>query len=345
MIRFTSKKILLNIANTITPNALFLLKNISELKGKQSVYQNQHNEYLNKLQIDAIINNTLSSNYIDGLIIDNKSFIELFEELIEPSNDLQSEMIRYVKVLNTINSHYENIDVNPELFLQFHRNLFGYKENYGGYWRSNSEINDNYLLPVKRIEFDNIQTDIDNLCSSYQELISDPLLIDLVVISAFILDFMSMLPFDKGNGRMIRLISLLLLYKQNYNVVKYISIDQIIKENYSRYLYSLSTTIQDFQEDNENISLWIECFLWILNNAYLKLDNLISPLSNKKGAKTNQVKIIVDTMNNTFKISDIADKCPGISRPTINKVLQELRDQGEISPLSLGRDAVWQKKL
>lgn len=343
MINFTRKEYLLNTANTITPTSLVLIKDIAELKGRLSHYLNQQNEYLNKLQLDTIINNTMASNYIDGLLIDNKTFTELFQELIEPSNDLQCEFLRYVKVLNTINNHYENLDLTPETILQFHRNLFAYKEDNGGYWRTTDQVVDNFISNQNFTNTENIQKNITELCNNYNQLILDPMLVDLVVISSFLFDFISIMPFDKGNGRLIRLINQLLLYKQGYSVVKYISVDQVIKDYYSRYHYSLITSLNESQNNTGNIALWVECFLWIIYSTYSRLDDLISPLSHKKGAKTQQVKIVLETMKTTFKVSDIAEKCPGISRPTINKVLQELRNEGKINPLSMGRDAVWQK--
>ena len=78
-------------------------------------------------------------------------------------------------------------------------------------------------------------------------------------------------------------------------------------------------------------------------SAYQQMDKHLFALPRKKGAKSNLVKSIIETLPETFKVSDIANQAAGISRSTVNKVLQELRDQNAIQPCSLGRDAIWKK--
>ena len=140
-----SKKTLYCISKIVTPESLVYINKIGELKGKQSAYTNLRSEYLTKLQINAIIDNTLSSNSIDGLTINNKRFKELFEELKPPSNNIESEIVRYIKVINLINSHSETLKLSPELILQFHRNIFRYKPDQGGNWRTDDILQPDLL--------------------------------------------------------------------------------------------------------------------------------------------------------------------------------------------------------
>jgi CRP-like cAMP-binding protein len=46
----------------------------------------------------------------------------------------------------------------------------------------------------------------------------------------------------------------------------------------------------------------------------------------------------------SFEPGLIERSCPGVSRPTINRVLAELRSAGKISCIRAGRDAIWEKK-
>jgi Fic family protein len=346
-----TKEKLYNVADTITPASLYFLQKIGEYKGKQILYTNQQPEYLDKLQIDAIIENTVYSNAIDNIHIKHNEFIELFEEQREPETDVEAEIIRYVKVQYLINSHYESLEISPELLLQFHRNLFRYKEDQGGKWKPLDNILERTnrdgttsiaFIPVSAQE---TPATIEEICLSYESLIKETHVVDLVAIAAFILDFLCVHPFTVGNGRVSRLLTQLLFYKHNYQVARYISLDKIIYDNRAKYLYNLNKASQGWHDQNNDISCWIEYFLYMVYLGYSQLDKQIFRIKNKKGAKSKQVRLIIDSMPKTFKVADIIEKCQGISRPTVNKVLQEMRDENLLMPLSMGRDALWEKNI
>lgn len=340
-----------NINEIITPQSLFYIQKIGEFKGKQVIYSNQQPEYLTKLQLTAITENTIASNNIDGLSISSKRFKELFEETASPVTSSESEITRYVKVLNLINSHFESITLSSEILLQFHRNLFRYKPEQGGSWKmqiNNIERkNDNGTTRIAFVPASPDETPelINDLCLRYNELNTHKETIDLILIATFIFDFLCIHPFESGNGRLSRLLTQLLLYQNDYQVAKYISLDKIISNKKHKYLTVLEQSSQKWHEGEHDLSLWIEFFLWTIFEGYTQLDKQMFNIKNKKGAKSQQIKQIIEQLPAQFKVADIVDKSPGISRPTINKVLQELRDNNLVSPYSLGRDAIWKKLL
>lgn len=336
------------VSEVITPLSLTLLQKIGEYKGRQILYSNQQDDYLNNLQIEAIINNTIYSNAIDGINIEVERFYELYEDLSDPANDIESEIVRYIKVLNIINWNYESLEVCPELILDFHKNLFRYKAEKGGKWKPLDNIIEHYdsegnsqvvFVPVSA---EKTPLAIRELCLSYESIISSNVP-DLIVIAAFLLDFLCIHPFTVGNGRLVRLLTLYLLNKQDYYVAKFMSLDEIIYKNRDKYLFELNKASKNWHEEKHNLAGWIEFFLWTVYIAYGQLDKKIFEIKNKKGAKSQQIKLLIDQMPSKFKVSDLVERSQGVSRPTINKVLQELRDSNYIKPLSLGRDAVWVK--
>jgi len=344
-----SKEKLHNLNEIITPVSLVFLKKIGEYKGKQILYSNQQQEHLDKLQMNALIDNTLASNNIDNINIKYNEFMCLFEGMKEPDNNIESETIRYLKVLNLINSHFDSVELSSDLVLQFHKNLFGYKPDQGGKWKpldniiekpNNDGTSSISFIPVSA---EKTPAEVEDLCLSYHSIINEDDIVDLIVIAAFILDFLCIHPFTVGNGRVARLLTQLMLYQQDYQVAKYISLDKIILENRSKYIYNLQNASQNWHEQRHKIAGWVEFFLRVIYLGYTDLDKHIFHIKNKKGAKSQQVKMIVNMMPAQFKVSDICNKCSGISRPTINKVFQEMRDNKQIAPCSMGRDAIWKK--
>lgn len=65
---------------------------------------------------------------------------------------------------------------------------------------------------------------MEELCARFLEAWEADRIDKLVLIPMFILDFLCIHPFNDGNGRMSRLLTLLLFYKAGYIVGKYISI-------------------------------------------------------------------------------------------------------------------------
>lgn len=53
----------------------------------------------------------------------------------------------------------------------------------------------------------------------------------LLLVGAYTLDFLVIRPFTDGNGRMSRLLSLLLLYQGGYEVGRFVSVERLIEES------------------------------------------------------------------------------------------------------------------
>ncbi len=75
--------------------------------------------------------------------------------------------------------------------------------------------------------------------------------ISFFLIPCVILDFLCIHPFRDGNGRMSRLLSLLLLYKNGFDAGKYVSFEEQIN-NYKAYYYEALRQSSVGWETNEN---------------------------------------------------------------------------------------------
>ena len=76
---------------------------------------------------------------------------------------------------------------------------------------------------------------VECLCEEYNKAIGEGIVDPLILIPNFILDFLCIHPFNDGNGRMSRLLTLLLLYRAGYIVGQYISIEKAIADTKETY--------------------------------------------------------------------------------------------------------------
>ena len=67
---------------------------------------------------------------------------------------------------------------------------------------------------------------INMICESYSAALKNESVDELILIPCFLLDFLCIHPFNDGNGRMSRLLTLLLLCRCGYMVGQYISIEK-----------------------------------------------------------------------------------------------------------------------
>ena len=88
---------------------------------------------------------------------------------------------------------------------------------------------------------------VDSLCWAYEEAMGKGEIDPLLLITMFILDFLCIHPFNDGDGRMSRLLTLLLLYRAGYIGSKYISIEELIKESKETYYEALRLSPQRWQ--------------------------------------------------------------------------------------------------
>ena len=84
----------------------------------------------------------------------------------------------------------------------------------------------------------------------------------LLIVGMFACEFLSIHPFQDGNGRLSRLLTTMLLLQQEYRFVQYISFEHIIEERKKRYYEVLmECQHQRSAESPEQIHVWIEFFL------------------------------------------------------------------------------------
>lgn len=131
-------------------------------------------------------------------------------------------------MLNLIHQNHINIDITRNIILQLHKYLYKYSaKNIGGKFKDNENVMEeidqegNIKIRFKPVLAFETPRAVEELCFSYKKKIAKEEIDPLLLIPIFILDFLSIHPFIDGNGRMSRLLTLLLLYKNGYILGKY----------------------------------------------------------------------------------------------------------------------------
>ena len=336
-LRLESEKLLKN-------NIVNLIASIHEYKGKQTLYIEANHDALAGLLNIAKIQSTEYSNKIEGIRTTDKRINELIQDKVKPKNRDEEEIAGYRDVLELIHENYENMEITPNVILQLHKYLYKYSsKSIGGRFKDfENAIEETDEQGNKKIRFKPVSAfetprAVEELCSSYNSEISKCEIDPLILMPIFILDFLSIHPFNDGNGRISRLLTLLLLYKSGYIVGKYISIEKIVEKTKESYYDTLKQSSINWHENANDYGFFVEYYLGIILSAYKEFSIRVEYITNKKMSVKDRTETVIK--NNLGKITkrEIVEMCPDISEGSIERALRELVIEEKILKITGGR--------
>ena len=335
----------------LTPEIVKKLTLIHEYKGEQRLFVEAHKDDLNELVEIAKIQSTEASNKIEGISTADDRLKNLVQAKTTPRNRDESEIAGYRDVLNTIHKNYDYIPINANYLLQLHRDLYKFLGNVdGGIFKiSDNVIRETDADGKERIRFRPVAAwetpgSIEELCRAFHEAKNE---VDLLLLdSMFVLDFLCIHPFDDGNGRMSRLLTLLLLYQSDFIVGKYISIEKIIEESKETYYEALQDSSIHWHENENNYKPFVNYMLGVLIKAYKEFESRVKLLTAPNLSKADRIREIIKNHIGTVTKSELLKMNPDISDTTIQRTLADLLKCGEIEKIGGGRYTkyVWKEE-
>lgn len=335
----------------MVPEIMNLVAIIHEHKGKQELFMKGKPEILEAMLKVAMVQSTGSSNRIEGIYTSDKRLRELVAKKVEPLNRDEEEIAGYREVLQTIHENYPYITLSSGVIRQLHRDLYSYHpSSQGGRFKDQDnvieEMNEKGERSVRFKPLSAFETPdaVERLCRSYHEAVAEEKIDPLILISKFVFDFLSIHPFNDGNGRMSRLITLLLLYQQGYLVGKYISLEMLIEETKESYYETLMLSSQDWHEDQNSYLPFVRYYLGVLAKAYRMFSERVEIVAVDKVGKAERVKDLFDRRVGRISKREIAEIYPDISITTIEKALSDLLKEGYIRKVGSGRATAYVKQ-
>lgn len=107
------------------------------------------------------------------------------------------------------------------------------------------------------------------MCNHFVSVVKASVADPLLLIPVFVLDFLRIHPFNDGNGRMSRLVTLLLLYQSDYIVGKYISIEMLIEKTKDSYYETLRQSSIGWHDNQNDYKPFVKYYLSIILAAYI----------------------------------------------------------------------------
>ena len=292
----------------------------------------------------AKIQSTEASNKIEGIYTSDERLKALVKDSTRPRTRNEREIAGYRDVLNTIHENHDYIPPKPSIILQLHRDLYKFEgmDIGGRYKTSDNIIEEQDAEGNKSVRFRPMPAwetpeAIEELCQSYDEALNSGNIDALILIPMFVLDFLCVHPFNDGNGRLSRLLTLLLLYRSGYIVGKYISIEKLIEQTKEIYYESLQLSSEGWHDNKNDYEPFVKYMLGVIIAAYREFSSRVSLLTTQGMSKPDRVKEIIRATLGPITKTEILAKCPDISQVTVQRALADLVDKGDIIKLGGGR--------
>lgn len=322
-----------------------LISEIDRFDANWTAIERKEGQSLKELKSLATVRSVGASNRIEGNKMSDEEVDVVLQKIdITKLTDRDSqEVVGYFEVLDLISESYVNISLSESHIKNLHNVLMKYSANNqwhkGNYKQHSNAVEASFPDGTRQIIFQTTKAGfatedaIRQLLNWYN---SETDVHPLIKVASFVYDFLSVHPFQDGNGRLSRLISTFLLLRKGYKWIQYVSFEHEIENRKNEY-YQVLRNCQA-QRPNEDITVWIQFFLSCLSNIQLQLITKLnkSGLETKLSPREKSIFMIIQNRPN-IQSGKIAEKL-AIPAPTVKRILSELLKKGLIEKQGSGRN-------
>ena len=336
------------LQNGLLPASLVnITAGIATLKTEASFRQNDFKSVFTELEEIAKVQSVKCSNAIEGIVTSDERIAKIVKQNSAPLNHDEMEIAGYRDALSTVHLGHDYLDFTEKTILSLHKIMMSdleYDEcSYGGQYKTE----DNVILEIdnfgnRYVRFrptpaaETAQA-MEQLELAYLSARQEAAINQLILIPCVILDFLCIHPFKDGNGRMSRLLSLLLLYKNGYDVGKYISFEELINKEKGWYYQALKESSTGWDTGENSYFPFMENFLSTLYMCYKELDKRFAIVNGKVITKTGRIEATVLNSLVPISKSEILTILPDVSPSTVEVVLGKMVKEGSIITVGKGR--------
>ncbi|MDR3304956.1 MAG: Fic family protein [Clostridiales Family XIII bacterium] len=340
------------LENGMLPAGLVnIVSAIAELRERENERRENYANVFTRLESIAKVQSVKGSNEIEGIVTGEQRIHEIVNQNSAPLNKDEDEIAGYRDALALVHGNFDTLDIRERDILRLHEIMLSHSPVNGGRYKQD----DNIIMEIdasgeRRVRFSPVPADetaetMEQLILAYTDARSICNVNQLLLIPCFVLDFLCIHPFADGNGRMSRLLSLLLLYKNGFDAGKYISFEEQINKTKAGYYEALKRSSEHWHDSKNSYFPFIENFIAALLYCYKELDKRFAVVGAKKATKRERVESTV--LNSLLPISkrEICYILPDVSPTTAEAALADMVKNGRIEKVGSSRSTKYIKKL
>lgn len=344
----------INFDFATTQKLIKLIGQIDSFKGRWQAVEGKENVYLKELRKIATIQSIGSSTRIEGATLTDAEVRELLDniKITKLTSRDSQEVMGYYDTLEIIYDSYPDIPLTESNIKSLHSALLKYstkdERHKGNYKSLSNQVVAKYPGGIEKTIFQTtdphlVSKEIEEVLLWTNNALATEEIHPLITIGTFVYDFLSIHPFQDGNGRLSRLLTTLLLLRSDYQFIQYVSFENIIEERKSDYYRVLMDGQKNRYTENERIDAWLLFFFDCLVALTQRLDAKYNSFKAKGGYLNERQKAVLEFVktNQPVKVSDVIKAMPEYSMNTIRKDLIYMRDEKVIISIGAGRGTMY----
>jgi len=322
-----------------------MMNRMEVLKIRQREMKEEDPDAFISLESIARLQSVKGSNAIEGIVTTDKRMKEIVNENSAPLNHDESEIAGYRDVLDMIHKNHASIEISEETILRMHEMMLSYTSEDGGRYKDTNNLiasidgEGNRNVVFRPVPSQETKKSMEQLVLAYMDARGDSGIDQMILIPCFILDLLCIHPFSDGNGRISRLLSLLMMYKNGIDVGRYISFESQINRYKGNYYEALRRSSEGWHTNENDHLPFIEDFIFTLFRCFKEVDKRFTVIGDKKINKGNRVEATVINSLGPISKGDIKEILPDVSSRTIEVKLSELLREGKIKKKGTFKDA------
>lgn len=334
----------------IPSNLVNTTSGIYALRTTAGVRKEDYPKVFTELESIARVQSVKSSNAIEGIITSDQRIAAIVNQSSAPLNHSEAEIAGYRDALNRVHTDYEHLTFSEGDILLLHETMMTLSgDDLAGQYKQTDNIiveidaNGNRRVRFRPTPASETKEAMEQMELAYMDACSNYNINQLLLIPCVILDFLCIHPFRDGNGRMSRLLSLLLLYKNGFDAGKYISFEEQINKYKDLYYDALQRSSSGWDTNQNDYFPFVENFLTMLYICYKELDKRFAVVHGKKVTKTARIEATVLGSLTPLSKADICAIHPDISPTTVEAVLGKMVKEGQIKRIGASRGSKYIK--
>jgi Fic family protein len=323
---------------------------IAKLRERENQRKDMYPDIFSRLESIAKVQSVKGSNAIEGIVTSEQRINEIVTQNSAPLSHNEAEIAGYRDALTQIHEGFLTLDIRERDIRRLHEIMLSYSPVSGGLYKQS----DNVIMEVdtsgaRHVRFaptsaQETAATMEQLILAYMDARSNYSINQLLLIPCFVLDFLCIHPFADGNGRLSRLLSLLLLYKNEFDAGKYISFEEQINKGKGDYYEALRQSSNGWHTDTNSYFPFMKNFIATLLSCYKELDTRFAVVNAKKVSKRERVEATV--LNSLLPISkqEICYILPDISPTTVEAALAGMVREQSVEKVGIGKNTKYIKR-
>jgi Fic family protein len=323
---------------------------IDSFKGSWKAIEDHQSKYLKELRKIATIESIGSSTRIEGATLTDDEVERLLKsvKITKMQSRDEQEVVGYYEALEVIFENYAEIELEERYIHQLHGILLKYSQkdqtHKGRYKNLSNQVVANYPDGTQQVIFRTTEpfltpAEMQGLIEWTNERMAKKDLHPLMITATFVYEFLSIHPYQDGNGRLSRLLTSLLLMKQDYRFIRYISFENVIETKKDGYYWALMEGQKNRYKENERIDSWILFFTECLIALTRRLEVKYETYSKLKTGLNDRQQSILEYLkeHKTAQVGELERQLKVTSRNTLKKDVAYLVKEGLILKTGEGR--------